>query len=165
MSRRTLAALAAVGVLGAALWWWRSSGSADEREVRRLFADFAAEFNAGTTGGLATVARTARLSEFFSPDVVVELGQGSPPIKGRDALMGMMFRLQPRTAAFVIELDDVNVQFTAPDRGEVTFTAVIRRRSFESSAESIDAREFAGEVVRIDRRWRVSRVVAIDTLR
>ena len=29
-----------------------------------------------------------------------ELGQGSPPIQGRETLMGMATRLQPRTAAF-----------------------------------------------------------------
>ena len=47
----------------------------------------------------------------------------------------------------------------------MTFTAVIRRRSLESGEESIDAREFGAEVVRDGGRWRVSRVVAIDTLR
>ena len=29
----------------------------------------------------------------------------------------------------------------------------------------MDAREFAAEVVRVDGRWQVSRVVAVDTLR
>ena len=57
------------------------------------------------------------------------------------------------------------VEFTDPDHGEVTFTAVIRRRSFESGEESIDAREFSGEVARMNGRWRVARIVAIDTLR
>jgi len=165
MSRRGIAVIAATAlVCSIGLWWWRSA-TPDEREVRRLFDDFAAEFNAGTTNGFGTLAHTARLAEFFSPDVVVELGQGSPPIQGRDTLMGMVSRLQPRTAAFVLEMDDVTTEFTAPDRGDVTFTVVIRRRSFVSGEESIDAREFGGEVVRIGGRWRVSRVVAIDTLR
>jgi hypothetical protein len=44
----------------------------------------------------------------------------------------------------------------------VTFTALFRQLSGE---KSIDAREFSAEVVRTDGRWRVSRVVAIDTLR
>jgi len=165
MSLRRLSIIAAVTVMCAAgLWWWRSA-SPDEREVRRLFEDFTQELNAGTTSGFGTLQHVARLSEFFAPDVVVELGQGSPPIQGRDTLMGMASRLQPRTAAFVLEMDDVNAEFTAPDRGEVTFTALIRRRSFTSGEESIDAREFGGEVVKIGGRWRISRVVAIDTLR
>src|SRR5215217_4635535 len=101
MSRRTLGALVAVVVVAAGVYWWRTSASPDEREIRRLFKDFAAELNAGTTTGFGTAAHIARLSEFFAPDLVVELGQGSPPIQGRDTLMGMVDRLQPRTAAFV----------------------------------------------------------------
>ena len=76
--------------------------------------------------------------------------------------MGMASRLQPRTSAFELEFDDVTVQFTDPDHGEVTFTALFRQLSGE---KSIDAREFSAEVVRTEGRWRVSRVVAIDTLR
>ena len=165
MSRQALAAVGAVVLLAAGGWWWWGSASPDQREVRRLLENFATEFNDGATSGFGTLAHTARLAEFFSPDVVVELGQGTAPIRGRDTLMGMASRLQPRTAAFVLEMDDVNVEFTGPDRGDVTFTALIRRRSFGSGEESIDAREFAAEVVKIGGRWRLSRVVAIDTLR
>jgi hypothetical protein len=165
MSRRTLGGLCLAILIAAGAYWWWNAGSSDERQVRRLFQDFTAELNAGTTTGFGTLAHIARLAEFFSPDVVVELGHGSPPIQGRETLLGMVSRLQPRTAAFVLEMDDVNVEFTAPDRGDVTFTALIRRRSLGSGEESIDAREFAGEVVRSGGRWRVTRVVAIDTLR
>ena len=164
MTRRTLAGICALVVAAGAFWWW-SAGSSDERQVRRLFEDFAEELNAGTTSGFGTLTHIARLSEFIHPDIVVELGQGSPPIQGRETLLGMVSRLQPRTSAFVLEMDDVNVEFTDPDHGDVTFTALIRRRSFDSGEESIDAREFGAEVVRSGGRWRVRRVVAIDILR
>lgn len=163
MTRRVqLAAIAAIVLAGA--WWWRS-GSPAEREIRAMFARFATEFNAGTTDGIGLLARATHIGEYFTPDVVIELGQGSPPIHGRETLMGMASRLQPRTAAFVLELDDVNVEFADSDHGEVTFTALIRRRDHSSDEESIDAREFAADVVRTGGRWRVSRVVAVDTLR
>ncbi len=164
MTRRTLAGLCAVVVAAGAFWWW-GAGSSDERQVRRLFKDFADELNAGTTSGFGTLTHLARLSEFIDPGIVVELGQGSPPIQGRETLLGMVTRLQPRTSAFVLEMDDVTVEFTDPNHGEVTFTALIRRRSIHSGEESIDAREFGAEVVRSSGRWRVSRIVAIDTLR
>ena len=164
MSRRVQLVLAVLVVAGLGLWWWRG-GSSAEREVRALFDGFAREFNSGTTDGIGLLARAAHIGENFTPDVVIELGHGSPPIQGRETLMGMASRLQPRTSAFVLEFDDVNVEFGDPDHGEVTFTALFRRRSQVSGEESIDAREFAGEVVRADGRWRVSRVVAVDTLR
>ena len=96
MARSTLARIFALVAAAGTIWWW-SAGSSDERLVRRLFADFADELNAGTTGGFGTLTHIARLSEFFHPDIVVELGQGSPPIQGRETLLGMVSRLQPRT--------------------------------------------------------------------
>jgi hypothetical protein len=44
-------------------------------------------------------------------------------------------------------------------------TALIRRRSFASGDESLDAREFSLEMRKEDGTWRMSRVVAVDTLR
>lgn len=163
MTRRGQIAVAVIAIAAAGLWWCRG-GSTAEREVRALFVNFATEFNSGATDGLGLIARVARIGESFTPDVVIELGQGSPPIHGREVLMGMAGRLQPRTAAFVLELDDVNVDVKDSDHANVTFTALIRP-SVASGGESIDAREFEAEVVRADRRWQVSRVVAVDTLR
>jgi len=165
MTRRVqILAIAAIALAGAGLWWWRS-GSPAEREIRTMFARFASEFNASTTDGIGLLARAAQIGEYFTPDVVIELGQGSPPIQGRETLMAIASRLQPRTSAFVLELDDVNAEFMDATHGEVTFTALIRRRDHASGEESIDAREFAADVVRDGSRWRVSRVVAVDTLR
>jgi SnoaL-like protein len=167
MSRRVQLTLAVLAFAALGFWWWKG-GSSAEREVRALFDGFAREFNSGTSDGIGLLARAAQIGEYFTPDVVIELGQGSPPIRGRETVMGMASRLQPRTSAFVLEFDDVNVEFTDPEHGEVTFTVVIRRRSQGSgdeSLESLDAREFSGDIVRTGGRWRASRVVAVDTLR
>ena len=161
MSRRVQLTLALV-VAAAGLWWWNSRSSSAEREIHALFEGFAREFNSGASGGLGLVARAAHIGEYFTPDVVIELGQGSPPIQGRETLMGMASRLQPRTSAFELEFDDVTVQLMDPDHADVTFTALFRQVTGE---KSIDAREFSGELVRAGGRWRVNKVVAIDTLR
>jgi hypothetical protein len=167
MSRRAWVGAISVAVaLIAAYLTWRAIGSHDEREIRTRLEELAAEFNASTTDGLGTVARAARIGQFFTSDVVVELGQGSPPIHGRETLIGMAARLQPRTAAFVVELKDINVQLLEADRAEAALTLVIRRRSIASGEESFDAREFSADLRKDDEgRWRLGRVVAIDTLR
>jgi hypothetical protein len=165
MSRRTQAGLlAAVALAALGLWIWRNAATPAERDIRRRLDEFTREFNASTTDGLGTVARAGRIGQFFTPDVVVELGQGSPPIHGRETLMGMSARLQARTAAFVLELSDVSVDIHDATRADVTFTAVIRRRS-GAGEESLDAREFAAELRHVEGNWRVARLVAIDTLR
>jgi hypothetical protein len=165
MSKRVQAmTLAAIVLAGVGFWIW-SHASQEERAIRARLTDLAREFNAGTTDGIGTVARVARISQFFTSDVVVELGKGSPPIDGRETLMGMAARLQPRTAAFVIELNDVNVSLRDSTRAEVILTLLIRRRSVVSGEESLDAREFAVEVRHSEGDWRINRVSAIDTFR
>jgi hypothetical protein len=111
------------------------------------------------------MARAARLGQFFTEDVVIELGRGSQPIHGRETLMGMAARLQPRTAAFTLALNDVGVLLLEEARAEATLTALIRRRNGTAGEESLDAREFSAELQNTDGEWRVSRVVAVDTLR
>jgi hypothetical protein len=166
MSRRLQAGLLAVLILAAAgLWMWRYAAPADEREIKRRLHDFADAFNVASTDGLATTARAARLGQFFTEDIVVELGSGSPPIHGRDTLIGMAARLQPRTAAFVLELNDLGVTMVDPARANVALTAVIRRRVIGSGEQSLDAREFSAELQKNNGEWRVSRVAAVETLR
>ena len=165
MSRKAAAAVAVVVIAAAGLWMWRHSATPDERAIRGRFDEFAAEFNASTTDGLGTVARAARIGDYFTPDVVVDLGEGSAPIQGRETLMGMAARLQPRTAAFVLEFEDVTLDGLHDARAEVTFTLMIRRRNMTSGEESLDAREFSAEMQKSGGQWRIARAVAIDTLR
>jgi len=165
MRRGLVASVAAIVACAAGLWFWASSGPSGAREIERRLNDLVEELNAGTTEGMGTIARVGKIGQFFTTDVIVDLGKGSPPIHGRDTLMGMAARLQPRTAAFVLEVADVSVELREDGRAGVTLTLMIRQRSFGSGEESLDARELALEVVRSDGEWRINRVTAIDTFR
>ena len=87
--------------------------------------------------------RSAQLGVFFTEDVDVELGSGAAPIHGRDTIIGMAGRLQPRTAAFRLKFEDVSVMM-APEgeTADVHLTAEFIRRSITTGEESLDAREF-----------------------
>jgi hypothetical protein len=167
MTRRSQVMLSFAVVLAAAGWWFWYSAAPQERAIKRRLEQFAGEFNTTTRQGegLASLARAARLGDYFTQDIVIELGQGTQPIQGRETLMGMAARLQPRTAAFVLELDDVTVESMDETRADVIMTALIRRRSFDSGDESLDAREFSVEMRNEAGTWRMARVVAVDTLR
>jgi hypothetical protein len=163
MRRSSALALLLAIVLGtlAAWYYWPS----DERQIRHRLEEFTNEFNESTTDGVGTVARAARLGSFFTEQVVVELGPGSAPIHGRNTLIGMAARLQPRTAAFAVELKDVNVAVAEGGVAEVNLTAVFRRRSMATGEESLDAREFTLGMVKTSGEWQVNRVTAVDTLK
>lgn len=160
---RRVAALAALGIV-VGVWAWRTWWPSDEQQIRRRLRAFAAEFNESTTNGVGMVARAARMSTYFTEDVVVDLGKGTPPIAGRETLLGMATRLQPRTAAFTVELVDITANLSGETTADVTLTAAFRRRS-PAGEESIDARELAVGMVKIEGEWRVSRVKTVEAFR
>jgi len=145
---------------------WRARERGDERTIRGRIEALRTEVNASTVDGLGTAARAAQIGGYFTDDAVVELGRGSVPIRGRETLMGMAARLQPRTAAFRLDLDDVGIEMVPGGvAADVMLTASFVRRSISTGEESRDAREFALVLVKTDGTWRISRITAIDTLR
>ena len=166
MEAGKIAAAAAV-VIGLAVAGWYAFGPAEEgAAVRGRLRMFADEVNGGSTSGLDPSTRAARFGAFFTEDADVDLGQGTAPIRGRATIIGMAERLQPRTAAFRLEFEDVTVAM-APggDSADVHLTAKFIRRSISTGEQSLDAREFMLGMRRIGDTWLIARVTAIDTLK
>jgi SnoaL-like protein len=140
--------------------------SDEERTIRDRIEALRTEVNASAVDGFGTAARAAQIGDYFTDDAIVELGGDSVPIRGRETLMGMAARLQPRTAAFRLDLDDVGIEMVPGGvTTDVRLTASFVRRSVSTGEESRDAREFAVVLVKTDGTWRISRITAIDTLR
>ena len=153
-------ALAAAGFLV-----WSRWGSDDERVIRERLEALQTEVNRSTDGP-ANLARAASIGSYFTDDVVVDLGEGSGPIRGRMTIVGMAERLQPRTAAFRMELDDVTIEMTpGATTADATLTASFIRGGNSTGEESRDAREFGVGLVKAGGTWRIARVTAIDVLR
>ena len=167
MTRRSvLSAVILLVLLAAAIFAWRSRATPDEREIEARLGALRNEVNASTKDGLGTAARAAQIGSYFTDDAVVELGEGAAPIKGRDTVMGMVARLQPRTAAFRMDLDDITIDMApGSTAADVLLTASFVRRNISTGEESLDAREYALVMTKADGTWRISRITAIDTLR
>jgi hypothetical protein len=121
--------------------------------------------NRSTVDGLGPGARSQQLGAFFSEDVDVDLGRGAALIRGRDTVIGMAERLQPRTAAFRLDFEDVSVVMgPGGDTADVHLTTKFTRRSKSTGEETLDAREFMLMVRRVGGEWQIARVTAVDTL-
>jgi hypothetical protein len=164
MSRRAAVVLACIAAAAVALWAWRSWWPDDKRDIRSRLHELADDFNQRSTEGLGAVARAARLGTYFTEDVVIELGQGSPPIRGRDTIIGMAARLQLRTSAYRLELLDVNVDLRSPTEADVRLTAAFRSTGGASDG-SIDAQEVALKMLKRSDEWRIGHVAAVDPFR
>jgi hypothetical protein len=164
--RRLVAAGAAVIAVGVALLYYFAGPTDDASQIRKRLETFAADINASTTDGEGFVARAVHFGSFFADDVEIDLGRGAAPIRGRETVVGMAARLQPRTAAFEIRFEDIGVSM-APDRNaaEVHLTAEFIRRSITTGEQSMDAREFMLDMRRLGDQWVIGRVTAVDTLK
>ena len=161
LSRRILIAAAGLVALTAGCGWW----SNEKAVITERLREFTQVVNAATPEGLGSVSRAAEIGSFFTDDVVVELGEGSTPIAGRETLMAMSMRLQPRLAQFTVGFADATVT-VAPDKqsADVTLTVEFFSRD-QSTRQQMDAREFKLGMRQVDGVWKMSRVIAVDTLK
>lgn len=145
-------------------YWFRPRPDTDA--IQRQIDALRVQINTAGGSGLANAARAAQIGSFFTDDVVVDLGRGTSPIEGRDTLMGMAARLQPRTEAFRLQFDDVGVEIEAGKRtASVSLTASFIGRSAAEGETSIDAREFALQMRKVGDSWLIARVTEVSAVR
>lgn len=124
------------------------------------------EVNRTIPEGLATITHAAQVGGFFTTDVTIDLGEGTAPIHGRETLMGMVARLQPRTAAYRVAIDDMSVQLLEGEaEADVVLTASFISRRTSQEGEIAEARELALRMTKRDGTWRIERITAVPTLR
>ena len=166
MPRGRVAALAALGVILGVGAWYYLTPTDPTTVIRQRLNTLADEINKSTRDGRGPEARAVELSSYLTDDVELDFGPGSPPIQGRATVIGMAGRLQPRTAAFTLRFQDMNVAL-APDgqTADVHLTAEFIRRSMTTGEESLDAREFTIVMRQVGGDWKIAKVVAIQTLK
>ena len=153
--------LVAGGVLA-----WRSRATPDELAIRARLNSLSHDVNSGAKDRIGVAQHAAEIGSYFTDDVTVELGEGSPPIKGRDTLIGMITRLQPRTAEFRLELADVTIDMVPGSSvADVLLTATFTQPNHTAGEQSLDAREYALVMTKTEDAWRIARITGIDTLR
>jgi SnoaL-like protein len=164
--RYAVSAAVLVVLVGAGVFAWRTRETVDEREIRSRLDSLRNEINTSTKDGIGVALHAAQIGGYFTDDAIVELGEGAAPIKGRETVMGMVARLQPRTAAFRMDLDDITIEMVpGNETADVLLTASFARRNISTGEESLDAREYALVMTKTDNTWRIARITAIDTLR
>lgn len=154
------------GLLAVAALAWLFWPEGDERAIRRRLGELVEEANATAGEGLALVTRAAALGTYFSEDAVVDFGQGSAPISGRETLVGMATRFQPSTTSHAIGLQDVTVaKRQGAPIADVALTVTITGPDARTGEPTMDAREFRLEMRKDGGEWLIARATAIDTLK
>lgn len=164
MARR----LAAAWCAAVALTMGLASGGCswgEEAAIRSRLDALTAEANQPAAEGLARVAHAASIGGYFTDDATVDLGPGTTPIEGRDMLIGMVARLQPRTAAYQVRIEDADIRVAEDGlTAGVAVTVSVTPRN-PTPDEGPDPREFAVTMTKAGGTWRIARVTAVQALR
>jgi ketosteroid isomerase-like protein len=162
MTKAAVRSCCAIALTVAAACGWFDD---DRAQITSQLKRFTEGVNTSAPEGLPSVTRAAELGSFFTDDVVVELGEGSAPIQGRETLIAMAARLQGRLAEFRLGFTDATVQ-VAPNKqsAEVTLTAQFNRRD-STARQQMDAREFKLLMRQEGGTWKIARATAVDTLK
>jgi hypothetical protein len=159
--RRTALAVAASGVILAALYFWPTDARAILRTLSRA-AD-AVSSPAGE-GDLQRVARAASLAKCLTTDVVLETGPDGPSVRGRETVVGLVTRLRPAGAATV---DAADVRLLIDGQATRATADVLVRVTASGSGEAapFDGTELTVELAKVDGEWLVARVTRVPGLR
>ena len=152
---------AAAAIAALATWYsWRG----DEGAIEDRLAALAEDINATAGTGLGAGAHAAQIGRHFTDSAVVDLGQGAP-IEGRATIVGMLARLEPRTAQFTVRFQDTTVRALTDGAAEVNLTAEISSRGEKQRDTWMDAREFAVSFRKVGDDWLIASVRAVETIR
>ena len=164
MSRSLLTRIVLALVMGAAaVYAFQQMFPSEERLIRRQLEAIEESAN-GLTPDLSGAATAARLSMYFTEDVVIDPGGGIAPVRGRETIIAAARTVQARGASRV-SIEDADITIAPEGTTAAVTLTVTMSRGPDSGKESMDARELALTMVKRDSAWLISHVTAVETLR
>jgi hypothetical protein len=163
---RTLLRLVTVVVaLVAAYYAYRWYFPDDEAMIRARLDDLAATVShSGGGEGFSTITRAAKFGTFFTEDVVIDIGGGFAPIRGRDTVLALAAKAQVPGEGFTIRFVDVSIVVDPSGLSALaTMTATAQGRSL-GDYQAIDARELEMAFLKTDGEWRIERVTGVEAI-
>src|SRR3569833_3254327 len=113
--KRALQIILALAIVGLAIWGWMAQHPSPESVIRSRLNNLAKtiSFKSGSgSNSLAQAYNAEKASEFFTPDVEVEVNlPGFEPLllHGRDEVMQVAMEARSRLTSMIVEYPDMNV--------------------------------------------------------
>ena len=139
--------------VGIAYRYWPS----DERSIRRHLTNLAETLSLPyAEREVERLTRFAALSEYFSPDVSIEIAERE--IVTREALLAALRQWQSPPGGLVVEFSDAEIRLTGPNTGEVALIARMTMTDPATAKPASEQRPLNLEMLRQDGDWVISKV-------
>ena len=149
--RVAIAIAALVAMLGG-YWWWSNPG----RGVHRLLSDVASTLSHDEPeADLRSITAVAALQAHLTPDVSVDIGRSSTPLRGRQEVIAMVARLRASSSMMRVQFFDPDIQFSDDSSGTTRVTVQVTTRG-AGGEEVAAAHVVSFALVRADGRWQIA---------
>ena len=170
MQRRVVAVavvlgLVAVAGLAVVIWFVQASAQGEQSRIRRRLEELTELFsNAGGQDGSAALVRLASLRQFFTEDVVVQLSDEIPELRGRDQLIATADRGLRHETGLKVTFEDIAIVLADSQRRAQANVTVLVTGVRSSEAKSVNARELEMDLVKPDGDWLIEAVRRVEVL-
>ena len=149
---RVAIAIAALAALVGGSWWWSNPA----RLVHRLLSDVASALSHdGPETDLRSIAAVASLQAHLTPEVSVDIGRSSTPLRGRQDVIAMAARLRASSPMMRVQFFDPDIQFSDDSSGTTRVTVQVTTR--DAGGEEVAAAHVVSfALVRADGRWQIA---------
>lgn len=146
---RVVATLVAVM---AGYWWWNDP----ERHIQRLLSDVASALtHEGAETDLRALTAVASLQPHLAPDVSLDMGEGSMPLRGRQEVISMAARVRAATPMMRVQFFDPEIELSSDSAGTTRVTVQVTTR--DAGGEEVAAAHVVSiALVRAEGRWQIA---------
>lgn len=149
--RVAIVAVALVAVVAGYRWW-----SSPERQINTLLSDVATALShESAETDLRALTAVASLQAHLTPDVSIEMGGGSTPIRGRQEIIATATRVRASRSMMRVQFFDPEIAITGDTFGTTRVTVQVTTRD-SSSQEVAAAYTVAMNLVLADGRWQIA---------
>lgn len=114
--------------------------SSEERKIARRLDGLADRVSADSEENpVIQMAGAARLGQYFTEDVVIDVGGGSEPIRRRDSVTALAAQARAAIQGLKVNFEDVDITVSASDTATAHLTLVVSGRERNRAASSPDA--------------------------
>lgn len=151
-ARVAIAVAALVAVVAGYRWW-----SSPERQINRLLSDIATALShERAETDLRALAAVASLQSRLTPDVSIDMGGGSTPIRGRQDVVATATRVRASSPMMRVQFFDPEITISAGTSGTTRVTVQVTTRD-AGGQELAAAYAVALDLVLAEGRWQIAR--------
>ncbi len=137
----------------------------DELRIRRNLTTLAQLLTkAPDEASIVALGRTNRIATFFTDDCILTVGAPVPDIRGNSGLIAVVHRARQVFYRIEVHFADVSVSVIDKNTAEVALTATAIVYEPGSLRGKVEARELEVTMVKIDRLWKIQKMIVTETL-